>query len=153
MSPDQPAGNIDVVGIARARRQEIARLRGSLDREDAELQAFLATADALARRLAPPTTAAAPGDAGPRRVGKAEVIEIARILFREGKGKSITTGQVTQRLAGEGYQFTGESSPSSVVSAYLGQANDIVRNPEGAGWLPRRGSWIDQELEKLISKT
>lgn len=141
----------DLVAAARDRRKEIARLRESLDREDAEIKAFLTAADSLSKKLAPATIAPPPATEGaPRRVGKAEVTEAAKALLLESRGEPITTGQVAQRLLSENFQFSGGSSPSSVVSAYLGQANDIIRAPGAGGWIARPSSWIDEEISKTL---
>lgn len=141
--------NFDLVAAAEARRAEIKLQRTALDVEDSELESFLRTAKTLAARLQPNSVARVRHrERVFQKATKADVIAAARTLLR--KKNPIRTGDVTAHMISEGFLFGGESSPSSVVSAYLSQAQELTRDASGTGWIAKTPEWIEKEIDKLM---
>jgi hypothetical protein len=130
---------VDIVARAKARREEIKDQKSKLDAEDADLAAFLATADRLAAQLGSDGdrgAATPPASKTPLKAGKKEIVGAALALIKTRQGAAVQTREIVEQLEGFGYSVgTASSSPSSIVSANLSQAEEMARSPDGNGWV------------------
>lgn len=126
---------VDIVTAAKDRRAQIRIELAKLEAEDKELEAFLVTANRLSLHYSASTEGTS-AERTPLKAGKKDIVSTAIDLIRSRQGGAVLTREVIDQLEMFGFGFGGNTStPSSLVSAYLSQALEIKRSPDGNGWV------------------